>query len=138
MKKSEALPGNYLRQEDVSEPMLVTIERVTLEVLENDRGKDNKPIMYFGELGRGLVVNATNWDACEIGFSEVDSDGWIGRKVVLFVDPTVTFGSKRVGGIRIRMPKQRPASPDAPTPEEVAEEAKAAERMYDTADEVPF
>ena len=142
MKKSDALPGSYLRQEDIAEPMLVTIERVALEMLESERGKDNKPIMYFTELGRGLVVNATNWDTCEDGLQESDSDNWLGRKVVLYVDPTVTFGSKRVGGIRIRMPKnqgQAPAESHAPTPAEEAEEAKRLERMYDTkSDDVPF
>ena len=120
MKKHEALPGSYLRQEDVDRPALVTIASVELEMLENDRGKDQRPVIYFEELSRGLVCNATNWDACEVGFGADDTDDWVGRQCVLFVDPSVTFGSKRVGGLRIRMPKSK-----APTAQEIAAEENA-------------
>jgi hypothetical protein len=34
-----------------------------------------------------------------------NTDDWIGKQIVLFVDPSVSFAGKIVGGIRLRAPK---------------------------------
>jgi len=37
-------------------------------------------------------------------------DEWRGTELVLFVDPNVKFGHKKVGGIRCRAPKNQPGN----------------------------
>jgi hypothetical protein len=41
-----------------------------------------------------------------------DTDDWIGKQIVVFVDENVSFGGELVGGLRIRKHKQ--AAPVAP------------------------
>jgi hypothetical protein len=124
MKKGDALPGKYLSKDDFPAATLVTIKMVTLEMVKSDRGPDEcKPVAYFREasntgldLARGVILNVGNWEACEEITGEDDSDNWMNKQVVVYVDPDVTFGGKRVGGIRIRasnvpVPAQEPPPP---------------------------
>ncbi len=47
-----------------------------------------------------------------------ETDAWSGHKIVLYDDPSVSFGGKLVGGIRVRAPRlpaaARPAQAQAP------------------------
>jgi hypothetical protein len=45
-----------------------------------------------------------------------DYDEWVGKRVTLYVDPSVTFGGKIVGGIRPRLNATPPAPQPAPAP----------------------
>ncbi len=45
----------------------------------------------------------TNWDSIEDLYGS-DTDDWIGKPVVLYVDPDVRYGAKRTGGLRIKPP----------------------------------
>jgi hypothetical protein len=124
MRKGDALPGKYLAKEDFPAPTLVKIDVVTLEMVKSDRGPDErKPVLYFKDssndgldLARGIILNVGNWEACEEITGEDDSDNWANKQIVVYVDPDVTFGGKRVGGIRIRasnapVPAQEPPPP---------------------------
>ena len=57
-----------------------------------------------------------------------DFDSWIGHKVVLFRDKTISFGSKLVGGIRVREPRKQ-TEPDAPEPTDHAESEQMADEF---------
>ena len=124
MKKGEAMPGNYLGKEDFPQDTLVTIKNVVMEEIKSESGSaQNKPVMYFSgasnpelDLNRGMVVNSGNWDVIEEISGHDDSDKWSGVSVVVYVDPSVMFGSKRVGGLRIREPKQSQATQNTPPP----------------------
>ena len=123
MRKGDALPGKYLSKDDFLEPTLVTIDVQTLEMVKSDRGPDErKPVLYFKnasnsdlDLARGIILNVGNWEACEEITGEADSDDWANKQIVVYVDPEVTFGSKKVGGIRIRA-KRAPAEDPPPPP----------------------
>jgi hypothetical protein len=92
--------GSYLTKEDVPEPIVVTLTRCTEELL--DEAERPKLIVYFKELEKGLVCNVTNINIFIDVFGDDDTDRWIHGQVVLYTDPSVSFGGKRVGGLRVR------------------------------------
>ena len=48
-------------------------------------------------------------------FGDDEMDHWIGRQCVIYADPTVMFGRKPVGGIRVRA-VEHPAPLNTPSP----------------------
>lgn len=93
----------YVRTADVKRAQTVTVAAVEEEVI--GQGEDRKPklVAYFDELEQGAVLGAKvvlSFFAEEFG---EDSDDWIGKKVVMYKDPTITFQGKRVGGIRFKL-----------------------------------
>ena len=105
MKTNDVFPSKYLKAEDdafESGDMTATIKDVIKEQL--GQGKDEKPVMYFREFTKGLVVNKTNWATCEKLFTSDDSDDWIGQKVSMFITEVDSFGDV-VKAIRIRATK---------------------------------
>jgi hypothetical protein len=75
-------------------------------IAEEEVGDDRKLVMRFEGKSKGLVLNDTNLEALEVAFGDDSSDA-IGAQVVLYVDPDVRFGGKRVGGIRIKLPAKK-------------------------------
>lgn len=92
--------GSYLQKEDVPEPTVVTIKSAASEMLN----EEDKLIIYFRELDKGLVCNVTNKNAMVAICGDDETDHWIGAKVLLFVDKNVVFAGKRVGGLRLGLP----------------------------------
>jgi hypothetical protein len=101
MKKNDVFPSKYLKSEDIEgrEP-LVVIDRIVMEELTDG---ERKPVMYFRDKKKGMIVNRTNWMACEFLYGE-ESDDWAGKEVTLFVAPVTTPSGKPTRGLRIRGP----------------------------------
>jgi hypothetical protein len=118
MKIHEMMPSKFLKKEDVGNGVLVTvnaIERINV-AMEGDP-PELKYTMSFRELEKPLVLNSTNIQLCAQVFKSDDTDNWIGRQLVLYTDPNVSFGGKIMGGIRVRAPRVAPASTiPAPAP----------------------
>jgi hypothetical protein len=118
MKRNEALPSQFLGKEDFPTETLCQVANVAIETVKTERGEEKRPVLYIMgpsrnvDVSRGIILNGTNWDTLEEITGEPDSDDWAETRIVVYVDPNVKFGSKRVGGIRIRAPKQAP--PAAP------------------------
>ena len=55
-----------------------------------------KPVLYFHGENRGLILNATRWDALEAAFGK-ESDDWIGHKVHLSPESGVFRGGDKEG-----------------------------------------
>jgi len=105
MQRRDMLPSKFLKQSDF-DPVgtILTINNATQKqnVAKSDEAPDFKHVLFFHEMGEvGLVLNAhnTNFLFDELGENSAD---WSGQEVVLYVDPNVTFGEKRVGGLRLR------------------------------------
>ena len=79
-----------------------------------------KLVMHFAGKDKALILNRTNCEAMEAITGTDDYGSWVGRSVVLFTDPTVKFGGKTVGGLRLRA-INGPA-PVAPPPPVVTED----------------
>lgn len=105
MKRSEAFPSKYLSKDDVDPAVVWTIAKVVkVEMDDEDGGKKNPPVMYFTEPeSKPYIMNNTTWMTCEDLYGP-DSDGWTGHQIECYKDPSVMFGGKRVGGVRVRKP----------------------------------
>ena len=104
MRRGDAFPSQYLSKEDLVVPAVATIADVQQGEIQGDVGTERKPVMTFQEQGiKPMILNWTNWTTIEMAYGE-DTDDWKGHKVELYVDPTVMFGAKRVGGVRVRVP----------------------------------
>jgi len=134
-KLSEMLPSRFLKKDDVPQPMLVTIGDIEqVNVAPEGQPPENKWTMSFPELDKPLVLNSTNMHIVGAIYGD-DTDGWMGKKIVLYHDPNVSFGGKLVGGLRVRAPKNQPAKA-APVSEKMAQ--RAAGKFDDMADDIPF
>lgn len=65
-------------------------------------GGREKLVAYIGDLDLGLPLNTENIDYLIEAFGTDETDDWRGRKVELFVDETVRFQGRKVGGVRLR------------------------------------
>jgi hypothetical protein len=118
MKIGQMMAGKYLKKEDCDPPTLVTIDRFEEEnVAREDQPTDMKWVMYFKDNEKGLVMNSTNLQLAAIAFGTQETDEWIGRSLVLYHDPNVSFGGKLVGGIRVRAPKGAKKTPKVSDPD---------------------
>ena len=105
--------STYLTQRDVenltAKERRVTVDRVEAERVGED--KDLKLVTYFVTLDKGLVTNMTNGEILAHIAGSTKTSTWRGTNVEIYVDPTVGFGGKRTGGIRLRpCPTQEPQS----------------------------
>ena len=115
-KTSEMRESKFLKQTDVGAGMLFTVESIEQHnVAKDGADPELKWCMTFAEADKPLVLNSTNIQLCQNIFGSDDTDDWVGKKVVLYSDPTVSFQGKLVGGIRVRAPKvAKPAAASKP------------------------
>jgi len=110
MNVNDLKTSKFLKKEDVGEGVLVTISQLTQENVALDGAPaDMKIVCHFRELDKPLVLNSTNGQiiAQVTGIGEDIETGWVGKQIVLYTDPNITFQGKLVGGIRVRAPKNK-------------------------------
>jgi hypothetical protein len=130
-KVSEMRESKFLKQSDIGQGALMTVRGVNPHnVAKEGAEQENKWCLEFHESDKPLVLNSINIQLCEKIFGSDDTDDWVGQRIVLYVDPTVSYGGKVTGGIRVRAPKKA-AAPVAKAP------LPPADPDMD-ADEVPF
>lgn len=130
MKAQLMTPSKFLKKEDIEPAKLVTVKSIRQTNVGMDDGPEElKWTMSFRELDKPMVLNSTNIQLCIKVFDTDETDDWIGRLIVLYNDPNVSFAGKITGGIRVRSPKKGVVAPqaDAPPPQE-----------EDFTDEIPF
>lgn len=138
MKSDDVFPSKYIKAVDLDgEAIVLTIRKVYQDDLKTRDGKDEvKPIVEFEERGfKPLVLNVTNWRACERICNSVESDDWPGHRIELFTTEVEAFG-ELTEAIRIRAPKSKSRA----RPRPVTEDRPAEEGEYDNLDDdrVPF
>lgn len=146
MKASQMIPSKYLKKEDIERDTLVTVAKLgQADVSMEDQDADLKWTVKFKELEKPMVLNVTNINAMTEATGTDETDEWIGKKVVVYVDPNVMFAGKRVGGLRIRKAKnQAPAAAKPVTSEDQFADAEADRQHHKAAakeefeDEIPF
>jgi hypothetical protein len=97
-------PGRFLKKETLAEWKVIRILAVTSVELENDKGKleDKVTVKYRDAKGEGEIVwPKTNSVLTAVALGERDYQKWVGHLVTIGHDPTVMFGGKRVGGVRV-------------------------------------
>lgn len=119
MKMNQVFQGKYLKSDSDEIPedgdTVVTIRVVVMETLRGDNGDEEKPVMYFNEYEKGMVVNKTNWGIISKALGSDESEDWPGRQIALY-SADVQFGSEMKRGIRVRSkaPKRQAAQQAAP------------------------
>ncbi len=111
--------SKFLTRADVGQGTLVTIREVFQDnVAKEGAPEEHKWCMAFDEVEKPMVLNSTNGQIIASFLKSEETDNWIGAKIVLFDDPSVSFGGKLVGGIRVRAPRGQAArvNPPAPAP----------------------
>lgn len=114
---SEMRESKFLKKEDCGAGILVTVS----ECVQENTAKEGAPQEYkwclrFHEQEKPMVLNATNMQIIAAICGSENTDDWIGKKVVLYSDPNISFQGKLVGGIRARAPKNPAARPPAAPP----------------------
>ncbi len=105
-KTSEMIAKKFLKQDDVSSPVLWTVTGChSMNVAKEGAEPEMKWCLTFKENEKPLVLNSTNIQLCQKAFESDDTDHWVGKRLVLYVDPNVTYAGKVTGGIRVRKPK---------------------------------
>jgi hypothetical protein len=131
-------PSQYVKAADLTgRRVTVRISHVKVEEV----GDDRKPVLYFQNTPKGLVLNKTNAEMIKEITGTSETDHWVGVPIVLFVTKT-DFAGKRVDAIRVDRPtttQPRPVPVAAPTPTAFmpAEDTFATGEMPDH-DDIPF
>ena len=99
----------YLKKEDFPNPVVATISRVTKEnVALPNQPKKERGVAYFTEYEKGMVLNATNLKRAAKALGSDETDEWVGKKIVIYVDEDVEFGGEIVGGLRLKAHRVTP------------------------------
>ena len=123
MKLSDAFPSKYISSDDLDEqrPTTLTISRV--EKLPPDE-KIDKPVCYFDEAQKGLLLNQTNFKRIAHSYGD-DTKDWSGGVVELHREMT-EFKGDYVPCVRVHIPRAAAPAPKV----DVSQEA--------TGEEIPF
>lgn len=139
----QELSSQWLSKDDVTtNGTAATIARITQEEVGSDR--DLRFAIHFQGNMKPMILNKTNTRILVALFGH-DSDGWLGKAITVYNDPTVGYAGQITGGVRIRMASapMPPAAPRQPTQEEINAYLKAsrgtpADPMANMSDDVPF
>jgi len=100
---NDLFPSKYVKASDLKgRDVEVTIRTVEVEKID----EDERPVLYFQGMDKGLVLNRTNANSiAKLHGGEVSK--WAGKTITLF--PTETdFKGEQVACIRVRTIKQQP------------------------------
>lgn len=101
MDINDAFPSKWLKATEFEEDMILTMNIVQMEEIGQGEDKETKPVLYFKETDKGLVLNKTNAATITTLYGS-QTTKWGGKKIALF--PTeVSFGGKQTLAIRVRM-----------------------------------
>lgn len=108
MNVTDLFPASkFLKSEDVEAAggeLTLTISKVERKEYEDEAGKKEvKGVLSFSDDERQLSLNVTNTNVLVSMYGGTNIDvTWVGKKVTLYVDPNVKYGTKIVKGLRIR------------------------------------
>lgn len=117
-KTKEMLPSNYLKQADFDQDYIVTVRKIEQKnIAMEGKPADLKWLAFFDEFEKPMVLNSTNIQLMEKACKSDDTDDWLGKEIIVYTDPTVSYGGELVGGLRIKPAQQAaPAKPRAALP----------------------
>ena len=108
--------SKFLSKGDVGEDgVILTIKGFKQETISGDNGEEHKIVKYFNEEDyKPMVVNRTNSHLIGICTGAANAGDARGKQIVVYNDPTISFGGKVTGGLRIKKvagaPKQARAA----------------------------
>lgn len=119
MKLSQVFPSRYLKGDDVEGETIVVIKELVFDKMKDDEGREEeKPVLLFKGVEKGLVLNKTN--ATRIADQHGDeTDLWTGKRITLTTESVTAFGKTQWA---IRVKPERPATGKGIKPHVVSDE----------------
>ena len=101
MNISDVFDSRFVRAADLKgTDSTVTISRVVMESLGHGPDADSKPVVYFTDRKKALVLNRTNSAAIAKLYGS-ETEDWVGKSITLY--PTETsFRGQQVPCVRVR------------------------------------
>ncbi|CAB4121612.1 hypothetical protein UFOVP14_47 [uncultured Caudovirales phage] len=104
----KAFNSPYLSAADITEPTVLTIKKVALDLDKTKKTKDKFNTAYFneseirpGEQLKPMILNAGNSKTLKALAGSAFIEDWVNLKVTVYVDGAVRFGKETVEGLRI-------------------------------------
>lgn len=102
---SELSNKRFFGTDDVRDQSVVaTIKGFGREEMENDGTTEKVSVMHLEGQDRAVILKTTTLNTLKDLFGTPNEA--VGKPIELYFDPTVSFGGKRVGGLRLRSPGQ--------------------------------
>lgn len=115
MNINQSFESKYLKADgDLPEEgnLVLTMSHVDMEDVGAGDKQEMKPVLYFKDHKRSLVLNKTNASTITSLYGP-ETDEWAGKKIALFAQE-VDFQGRQVLAIRVRMKKPTAAAAPAP------------------------
>lgn len=137
MDIGSAFPSKYLKASDLKGNR-ITVQILGLEMEDIQGEKEAKPILYFANKSKGLVLNKTNSIMIIDIIGSSETDDWMGQRITLF-STRVDFKGRIVDAIRVDKPSPPSRIKDKrPAPEPEPEQESEGEPGVDYEDDAPF
>lgn len=105
VRATDFLGANCLNVRDLQEYPDNSFVGVVASVDARAIGDKQKLVVYFEDLAKGLALNQENLHTMlDLTGGEDDTDRWIGLEVLVYLDDSVQYMGRRVGGIRVGEP----------------------------------
>lgn len=99
MNTNEMFPSKYLKASDIPSPRVLTMTDVVFETLKGENGDEEKPVLYFKEVEKGMVLNRTNAMTITALYGD-ETDEWAGQRVTLQSMDVEAYG-KTTAALRV-------------------------------------
>jgi len=138
-RTSEMMESKYLKKEDFDEDGTICTVRgfERVNVAKEDERPEMKWVMTFEEFDKGMVLNSTNIQLAEAAMGSDNTDDWIGRRIIVYVDPNVSYQGKLMGGLRLKAHRVS-SGPKAAPRQAAPRQPSRADVDADFGDDVPF
>jgi hypothetical protein len=93
-----------MRADDLKAPKTLTIESAEIVSFKGEDGEPDRDsvLLKFKEVDVGVIAGKPALKQLVEILGTDETDSWIDKKVVIFVDPNVYFKSKKMACIRFR------------------------------------
>jgi hypothetical protein len=89
---NDLFPSKYLKAADADPDLTLTIARIAKEKMQNQDGEEEvKPVIYFVESEKGMVLNKTNANVLTGMFGDT-IEAWTGQRITLASVDVDAFG----------------------------------------------
>lgn len=102
MNINSAFPSKYLKATDAEEKdLILTIAKVKIETVGQGAKAEQKPVVYFKEVEKGLCCNKTNARLIASIAKSDDTDDWSGTQIRL-ISTEVEYQGELMAALRVR------------------------------------
>jgi len=102
--------GAYSLMDGQDKDLVVTIEKVVIEDVKNDRGTEQCKVAYL-KGHKPMILNATNCRTIEKIYQTPYINDWNGKQITLFVAKIKAFGDV-LDALRVRPSKPKETRPE--------------------------